>query len=66
HIPGSHAAYTSNGTLAVYSPGGIVLWRSPSYGALSAVILDCGSLEFYPLHADPTYFPIPGHPYNCS
>jgi hypothetical protein len=66
HLPGSHAAYTANGTLAVYSPGGTVLWRSPSHGALSAVILDCGSLEFYPLHADPTYFPVPGHPYNCS
>lgn len=66
HIPGSHAAYTTNGTLAVYSPGGTVLWRSHSYGPLSAVILDCGSLEFYPLHADPTYFPVPGHPYNCS
>jgi hypothetical protein len=65
HIPGSHAAYTVNGTLAVYSPGGTVLWRSPSYGPISAVILDCGSLDFHRLYQDPTYFPHPGKPTNC-
>ena len=67
HLPGSHAAYTVNGTLAVYSPGGTVLWRSHSYGPISAVILDCGSLEFYPLHATtrPTSHS-PASPTNCA
>ena len=66
HVAGSHAAYTGNGALAVYSPAGTLLWHSPSYGAYSALIVRCGNLEFYPLHGTPTYFPIPAIPFNCN
>ncbi|HJQ02102.1 MAG TPA: hypothetical protein VJ851_10910 [Jatrophihabitans sp.] len=66
HVAGSHAAYTGNGTLAVYSPAGTVLWHSPSYGGRSALVVNCGSLEFYPLQGTSTFFPSPSKPSNCT
>ncbi|MEO7289338.1 MAG: hypothetical protein ABI140_20690 [Jatrophihabitantaceae bacterium] len=65
HLAGSYAAFTVNGTLAVFSPGGTVLWRSTSYGIHSAVMLDCGRLEFLPRNADPQEFPSWQVPASC-
>jgi hypothetical protein len=66
HIAGSHAAFTVNGTLAVYSPGGTVLWHSKSYGANSALLINCGSIGFSPPSGAPQYFPIARSPFNCG
>ncbi|MEO6699879.1 MAG: hypothetical protein ABIP57_00060 [Jatrophihabitantaceae bacterium] len=55
-----------DGTLAVFSPGGTVLWRSTSYGTYSAVLLDCGRLEFLPRYGEPHEFPSWQVPASCN
>jgi hypothetical protein len=66
HIAGSHAAYTSNGTLAVYSPAGTVLWHSASYGGRTALGVNCGSLQIIRLQGSSTFFPSAGKPSGCN
>lgn len=66
HVAGSHAAYTSHGALAVYSPTGAVLWHSASYGGLTALTVNCGYLTLMPPHGSFAFFPATAKQYNCS
>lgn len=66
HVAGSHAAFTTNGTLAIYSPGGTLLWHSASYGLHSTVQVMCGQLLFTPSNHQGVYWPSFLAPKSCS
>jgi hypothetical protein len=61
HIAGSHAAFTSTGVLAVYSPANKLLWHSASYGAYSRM-----QLLFTPRNGNMQYLPSYNQPASCS
>ncbi|HEX4728741.1 MAG TPA: hypothetical protein VH298_13135 [Jatrophihabitans sp.] len=66
HVAGSHAAFTTNGTLTVYSPANKLLWHSASYGLHSTMLLLCGQLLFTLSNHDMAYLPSVLLPKSCS
>ncbi len=65
HVAGSHAAFTSGGILAIYSPKNQLLWRSASYGPYSSMTLLCGQLLLTSRDGSMQYLPSDTAPPGC-